>query len=78
MAGAKGATTIMFKEGRLKIPSVSDDVTKDFPDAANQIVRLLKPEENDVIIIGSADSLGKAEYGTLAAAWTVLNDCRGI
>jgi predicted transcriptional regulator len=78
MAGAKGATTIMFKEGRLKIPTVSDDVAKDFPNAANQIVRLLEPEENDVIIIGSADSLGKAEYGTLAAAWTVLNDCQGI
>jgi len=76
MAGAKGATTIMFKEGRLKIPSVSGNVAKDFPNAANQIVRLLEPEENDVIIIGSADSLGKAEYGTLAAAWTVLNDCR--
>ena len=75
MAGAKGATTITFKEGRLKIPSVSDDVAKDFPDAANQIVRLLEPEENDVIIIGSADSLGKAEYGTLAAAWTLLNCC---
>jgi predicted transcriptional regulator len=78
MAGAKGATTIMFKEGRLKIPSVSDDVAKDFPNVANQIVRLLKPEENDVIVIGSADSLGKAEYGTLAAAWTVLNDYQGI
>jgi predicted transcriptional regulator len=78
MAGAKGATTIMFKEGHLKIPSVSDDVAKDFPNAANQIVRLLEPKENDVIIIGSADSLGKAEYGTLAAAWTFLNDCQGI
>jgi len=78
MAGAKGATTIMFNEGRLKIPSVSDDVAKDFPNAANQIVRLLEPEENDVIIIGSADSLGKAEYGTLAAAWTFLNDCQGM
>jgi predicted transcriptional regulator len=78
MAGAKGATTIMFKGRRLKIPSVSDDVAKDFPDAANQIVKLLKPEENDVIVIGSADSLGKAEYGTLAAAWTFLDDCQGI
>jgi predicted transcriptional regulator len=74
MAGARGATTIMFKEGRLRIPSVSDNVAKDFPNAANQIVRLLKPKENDVIIIGSADSLGKAEYGTLAAAWTVLDN----
>jgi predicted transcriptional regulator len=78
MTGAKGATTIMFKEGCLKIPSVSSNVAKDFPKAANDIVRLLEPEENDVVIVGSADSLEKAEYGTLAAAWTVLNDCKGI
>jgi predicted transcriptional regulator len=78
IVGAKGATTIMFKEGRLKIPSVSDDVAKDFPEAADQIARLLEPKENDVIIIGSADSLGNAEYGTLAAAWTFLDDCQEI
>jgi len=75
MAGARGATTIMVKEGRLIIPSVSNIVAKDFPKAANQIIRNFEPEENDVIIIGSADSLGKAEYGTLAAAWTLINDC---
>jgi predicted transcriptional regulator len=75
MVGASGVTTIMFKEGCLIIPSVSDNIAKDFPKAANQIFRLLQPEENDVIIIGSADSLGKAEYGTLAAAWTLVNDC---
>lgn len=74
MAGARGATTMMFKEGRLIIPSVSSDVAEDFPRAANQIIRHLEPEENDVIIIGSADNLGKAEYGTLAAAWTLLNN----
>jgi predicted transcriptional regulator len=73
MVGAKGATTIMFTGGRLKIPSVSDNVAKDFPNAANQILKLLEPEENDVIIVGSADILEKAEYGTLAAAWTFLN-----
>lgn len=75
MAGARGATTIMVKEGRLIIPSVSNIVAKDFPKAANQITKNFELEENDVIIIGSADSLGKAEYGTLAAAWTLLNDC---
>jgi DNA-binding MarR family transcriptional regulator len=75
MVGARGATTIMFKGGRLIIPSVSDNTTKNFPKATNQIIRLLNPEENDVIIIGSADSLGKAEYGALAAAWTLVNDC---
>lgn len=75
IVGAKGATTIMFKKGSLIMPSVSNDVARDFPKAANQIVKLLQPEENDVIIIGSADSLEKAEYGTLAAAWTLLDDC---
>lgn len=74
MVGAKGATTVMFKGKRLIIPSVSDDVAKNFPKAANQMVRLLQPEENDVIVVGSADSLAKAEYGALAAAWTLVND----
>ena len=74
MVGAKGATTIMFKGERLIIPSVSDNMAKDFPKIANQIVRLLQPEENDVIVVGSADSLVRAEYGALAAAWTLVND----
>jgi predicted transcriptional regulator len=75
MVGARGATTIMFKGERLIIPSVSDNMTKDFPKVANQMVRLLQPGENDVIVVGSADSLVKAEYGALAAAWTLVNDC---
>lgn len=73
MAGAKGATTIMLRKGRLIIPSVSDNIAEDFPKAANQAVKLLQPKENDVVIIVSADTLRKAEYGTLAAAWTLLN-----
>jgi len=74
MIGAKGATTIIFKEGHLVIPSVSNDIAEDFPEAANQIIRFLKPEENDAIIIGSASDSMKAEYGALAAAWTILDD----
>ncbi len=72
IAGAKGATTILFREGRLIIPSVSNNVAEDFPKAASQIVMLMRPEENDVIIISSADCLGKAEYGAVAAAWALL------
>lgn len=70
----KGATTIIFKKGHLIIPSVSKNVAKDFPKASKQIVTLLRPKENDVIIIGSADSLAKADYSTLAAAWTLLDN----
>lgn len=75
MAGAKGATTVLYKDGCLIIPSVSDDAVRDFPEAANQIIEVLQPEENDVIVIGSAESLEKAEYGALAAAWTLVDNC---
>lgn len=75
MAGAKGATTIIFSGGHLVIPSVSNAMVKDFPKASSQIMEKFDLEENDVIIIGSADTLGKAECGALAAAWTLLNDC---
>lgn len=73
-AGAKNATTIVYKRGCLTIPSVSENVDEDFPKAASQIFKLLKPDEQDVIIIAGADSSEKAEYGALAAAWTLLDN----
>jgi predicted transcriptional regulator len=74
-AGAKGATTIVFANNKLEIPSVSSDAKSDFPKATTQILKLFKPEENDVIIIVSAEDLRKANYSALAAAWTLLEDC---
>jgi len=73
MAGAKGATTVLYKDNRLIIPTVSDNAVRDFPETANRIIALLQPEENDVIVIGSANNPRKAEYGALAAAWTLIN-----
>lgn len=73
--GAKGAITIVFRNGRLVIPSVSDDFARDFPDTAEQIIKLLQPEENDAVVISGADTLDLAEYGIAAAAWALLDDC---
>ena len=70
--GAKGAITIVLKNGKLVIPAVSPDLSKDYPEAFNHITQAMNPEENDVIIIGSADDPKKAEYGALAAAWTLV------
>jgi predicted transcriptional regulator len=75
MSGARSATTMVMRRGRLIIPSVSNDVAKDFPEAAKQVTRLLDAKENDVVVIGSADSPLKARDGTFAAAWTLLNNC---
>ncbi|MEM3566488.1 MAG: DUF4443 domain-containing protein [Candidatus Bathyarchaeia archaeon] len=73
--GAKGATTIIFRNGRLIIPSVCDDLSKDYPKIAEEIITLLQPQENDVIVVAGADSLELAEYGAAAAAWTFFGDC---
>ncbi|MEM2954079.1 MAG: DUF4443 domain-containing protein [Candidatus Bathyarchaeia archaeon] len=73
--GANGATTIIFKSGRLVIPAVCDDLSKDYPKIAERLVALLKPEENDVIVVAGADTLELAEYGATAAVWTLFEDC---
>lgn len=74
MIGAKGATTLIFKDGRLTVPPEYRSVAADFPKIHRKLVDSLEPEEDDVIVIGSADTLEKAEYGALAAAWTLLNN----
>jgi len=76
IAGAKGATTLVFKDRKLIVPNISLDVRHDFPIAHRQLMMLLRLRENDAVVIGSADTWSKAEYGALAAAWTLIeNDC---
>jgi predicted transcriptional regulator len=71
--GAKSVTTMRLSKGCLIIPSVSNDVAHDFPVAAEEIMKLLAPHENDAVIISSADDPRKAEYGALSAAWTLID-----
>jgi predicted transcriptional regulator len=73
MMGAKSVTTMVLRNKRLTIPSVSSDVVNDFPDAAKQTIALLDPQENDAVVICGASDRKKAEYGALAAAWTLLD-----
>lgn len=70
--GAKGAVTMVFRNNKVIIPGVSVDLERDYPYAFKEIMRLINPSEGDVIIISSADSLIKAEYGALAAAWSII------
>jgi predicted transcriptional regulator len=74
LAGAKGAITLFLKERKLVLPTISGDVAKDFPDAFKKITRGLPLEENDAIVIGSADAWDKAEYGAIAAAWSLIEN----
>ena len=74
MAGAEGATTLVVKDGKIILPGVSDNVAKDYPIAYRQIVELLKPKHDDVVVVGTGETKEKAEYGALAAALTLLED----
>jgi predicted transcriptional regulator len=72
LAGAKGATTLIFKNQTLIQPGISENLARDFPEIFNQITKQLALEENDVVVIGSADKWENAEYGALAAGWTLI------
>ena len=72
MSGAKGATTLVFRNKKLVLPTISENVVRDYPLTHRQIIKLLKLEENDVVVIGSGDTWERAEYGALAAAWTLI------
>ena len=74
MGGARRAVVIVSKDGHLIIESVSNSIEKDFPEAANKILKDLKPEDNDVIIIAGADDPLKAKRGAFAASWVLLGD----
>jgi hypothetical protein len=58
--GATGATTLLFKEGKFVMPASSHDSLKKEPRVRGMILERLRPQEGDVIIIGSADSNEKA------------------
>lgn len=74
MGGAKRALVTVFKDDRLIIESISNNIERDFPEAANIILRDLKPEDNDVIIIAGADNLLKAKRGAFAASWVLISN----
>jgi DNA-binding MarR family transcriptional regulator len=73
IGGARKALVIVFKNGCLCIESVSDCVEKQYPKAANMILKELTPTDNDIIIIAGADSALKAKRGAFAASWSLIN-----
>jgi predicted transcriptional regulator len=73
IAGARKALVIVAKNGHLCIESVSSSVEKDYPKAANQILKELSPKDNDAIVIAGGDSSLKAKRGAFAASWSLVN-----
>jgi len=71
-AGALGATTLIFRDGRLTMPGVSEDVFRGIQSLHKLLMARLKPEENDVIIIGSAEDKRTAGFAAKTAALKLL------
>jgi len=71
MAGAKGATTLVFTKNRLTIPGTEEDVSKSDPSLLASLSKL-SLNEGDVIILGSADEKIRAELGAKTAALELL------
>ena len=61
IAGAKKAFVMVYRTGHLSIKSVSDNIEQQYPEAAKQILEQLKPEENDAVVIASAESALRAK-----------------
>src|SRR5215212_5835504 len=72
---ALGATTMLFKEGKFVMPDSNYESMKKEPFIHSLLIEKLKPEENDIIIIGSDDLSEKtAELAAKSAALlTIMN-----
>lgn len=70
--GALGATTLIFSRNKLTMPGVSVDIFQKVRPIHDTLISKLKPRENDVVIIGSADEKRAAEFGAKTAAIELL------
>jgi aminoglycoside N3'-acetyltransferase len=71
MAGAKGATTLIFAENKLTMPGMKEDVLESDQSIFTSLSKL-SLKEGDVIIIGSANEKINAELGARTAALDLL------
>jgi hypothetical protein len=69
IAGAQGATTLVYKGGRLRMPGMEDPLD---PEVVDMVMDRLGPSEGDAIIIGSSGDPFLAELGAKSAALDLL------
>ena len=72
--GALGATTMVFSSSKLALPHGEENLSESMPELHDKLVNALKPEENDVIIVGSGTNRSLAEIGAKMAAIKLLKN----
>jgi len=73
-AGASGATTLIFCDSKLIIPSQKKHSSKGLKQIQKVLNTELNPQENDAIILGSGINLINAEIGAIMAAIKLLKN----
>ncbi len=73
-SGASGATTLVFSSSKLALPHGEENLSESMPKLHDKLVTQLKPEENDVIIVGSGENRSLAEIGAKMAAIKLLKN----
>ncbi|KXA89551.1 hypothetical protein AKJ40_00020 [candidate division MSBL1 archaeon SCGC-AAA259M10] len=63
--GAQGATTLVYRDEDLELLCSETQLDKEIK---SELLEFFQPSENDIIVIGTADSKKYAERGALAAA----------
>ena len=72
--GAKSATTISFENNRFVFPGEVKDSLRDDPKTKKILLDNLKPEENDLVIIGSSDEKFVAKISAInSVLWTLAS-----
>jgi DNA-binding transcriptional regulator LsrR (DeoR family) len=70
-AGANGAITITANQGKLRIPPDNKKVESLAPEDNRKLSESFVPRQNDVILIGFAETYGRALAGTVAAIFSL-------
>ena len=71
--GSAGATTLIQKETRLVMPPDDFHILVAYEAETILIIESLKPEKNDVVVIGSADDPNLAREVSMAAVMTLFD-----
>jgi hypothetical protein len=72
--GKAGATTLIHKNGSLVMPPGEYHVLTQYEDEGVLIIESLRPNDDDVIVIGSSDNPNLAREVSMAAVMTLFNE----
>jgi hypothetical protein len=72
--GKAGATTIVQRDGALVMPPDDFNILLEYESEAILMMDALRPEDNDVIIVGSADDANLAREVSMAAVMTLFTE----